>query len=94
MIAHKLKQKVKKGKPGRNNHGKQRTMSRSKCGTLVLNGMQEAIQLDDCNSNASWVEAIAKEMNGLGVLNVFDVIITIDALQQIFSMLHCDSFLK
>ena len=44
---------------------------RTKCETLVSNDTKEAIQLDDCNGNTLWAEAIAKEMNGLNVLKCF-----------------------
>ena len=70
-LACELKQKIKKGKPGRNNHGKHCIVSRTKHGTLVPNDVKEAIQLDDDNGNTLWAEAIAKEMNGLDVLKCF-----------------------
>ena len=43
-------------------------MIRTKCGVLVPNGVKEAVQLDDCDGNALWVETIAKEMDSLDIL--------------------------
>ena len=61
-------------------------MSRTKCGVLVHNNVKEAIQLDDYDGDTLWAEAIAKEMNGLDVLNFFNAIILDGALQQTLSV--------
>ena len=46
-------------------------MSRTECGIVAPNDVKEAIQLDDHNGNALWVEVIAKEMGGLDILKCF-----------------------
>ena len=71
QIACELKQKVKKGKPRRNDCETNHIVSRTKHRALVPNNMKEAIQLDDCNGDTLWAVAIAKEMNGLNVLKWF-----------------------